>query len=465
MKAIFAISLLLLLWSCPSSSQVPGILWESQRGDYFYDVHETSTGDFIVAGRDIGTPNDDECIFRFTSDGLYLWDCGDPSLYYQEGMWVEETTAGEFVVVGRCKITQTSTYGLFLQKVSDDGNLLWTRVYDIDSSDERAYCVLPLPNGDFVICGEIDPETGMDQAWILLADANGDTLWTREWGWDYNDEARRIIFADGGLTVLTQGRLETTSGGPHIVRYDLNGNLLWETPIPEMYGYYGQDMCYSPSDGGYLILTHYGPWLAHTDSLGVFEWILPGRGASNPRGYSINTTMDQGYIYAGQSTPDPDIPGSTYSGMIVRYDSEGNEMWWDYVYNSDCDGLFSARQLSQGGYIAAGVAGGQGYLIRYEPEVGIGEEGEVQSTVQLVISPSPFSSSLTISYSLPESGHVNLSVFSLNGRLIEVLESSFFATGEHSRTWNPDPALPDGYYLIILDVCGERAVSRAVLLR
>ena len=133
--------LLFLSGLCPAQ---PGIVWETQRADYFYDVHETSAGDFIVAGREIGTPNDDKCLFRFTSSGQYLWECGDPDLYYQEGMWVEETNDGAFIVVGRCKIAQESTYDLFIQKVNGDGNLLWTRVFDTSASAERAYCVLAL---------------------------------------------------------------------------------------------------------------------------------------------------------------------------------------------------------------------------------------------------------------------------------------------------------------------------------
>jgi len=222
-------------------------------------------------------------------------------------------------------------------------------------------------------------------------------------------------------------------------------------------------MCYSPADGGYFVLTHHGPWLAHTDSLGVLQWLVPGRGASNPLGYSINTTMDQGIIYAGQSTPDPDIPGTTYSGMIVRYDSSGNEVWWDYVYNSDCDGLFSARQLSSGGYIACGVAGGQGYLIRYEPELGIDEPG-CSSAATLSLRPTPFNTILSISYHLSDLGPMMLSVFDLTGRMVEKLESGVLPAGGNTISWSPGPECPAGCYLVVLDACGERLVARCVKL-
>jgi len=437
-----------------SSAQVPVILWESFWGDYIYDVHETSTGGFIAAGREIGTPFEDKSIACFDSEGNFQWEFGDTTLVYQEGMWIEETLDGGFIVTGRCTWSAVSSYELFLSRVDPDGNKIWSKYFTIHDSAEYGRCVTPLPDGGFAVCGIADPDTGMADGWILRTDSNGDTLWARSWGWDFFDRAMRVFYIDDGLSVLTNGRLEGDPGGTYIVRYDMDGNLLWENQIEdEMIGKYGWDMCYSSSDNGYTIVTRNGPFIAHTDSLGLFQWIVPGRGASNPLGYSINTTMDQGYIYAGQSTPDPEIPGSTYSGMIVKYDSEGNEMWWDYVYNSDCDGLFSARQLSQGGYIAAGVAGGQGYLIRYEPEVGIEGGTGLPGSVQLDVSPNPFSSSLSISFNYPEPSQVNLSVYDLYGRLVENLDSGSIQAGENA-----------GCYLIVLDTCGERAVRRCVKL-
>ena len=172
----------------------------------------------------------------------------------------------------------------------------------------------------------------MDQAWILRTDSQGDTLWTREWGWEYNDEARRVLLVDGALTVLMHGRLESTSYGPHLVRYDLDGNLLWETPVPELYGYHGQDMCRA-SDFGYVVLTEHAPWIAHTDSTGSTQWMTNPMGINSKWGYSINPTMDGGYIYAGQNQPYQ--PGrDEYSGMLVKLDSEGTQQWWDFVSES-----------------------------------------------------------------------------------------------------------------------------------
>jgi hypothetical protein len=92
------------------------------------------------------------------------------------------------------------------------------------------------------------------------------------------------------------------------------------------------------------------------------------------------------------------------------------------------------------------------------------EEEESISQPVLSISPNPFSSSLSISYNLPEPAQIELSVYDLTGRLVEDLVSSSISAGENTSVWNPDPILPVGCYVIVLDAFGDRAVRRCVKL-
>jgi len=235
--------------------------------------------------------------------------------------------------------------------------------------------------------------------------------------------------------------------------------------VPDLYGYHGQDMCLA-SDFGYVLLTEHAPWIAHADSTGSTQWMTNPMGINSKWGYSINPTMDGGYIYAGQNQPYQ--PGrDEYSGMLVKLDSEGTQQWWDFVYESDCDGLFSARQLSSGGYIACGIANGypsgQGYLIRYEPELGIDDPG-CSSAATLSLRPTPFNTILSISYHLSDLGPMMLSVFDLTGRMVEKLESGVRPAGGNTISWSPGPECPAGCYLVVLDACGERLVARCVKL-
>ena len=105
------------------------------------------------------------------------------------------------------------------------------------------------------------------------------------------------------------------------------------------------------------------------------------------------------------------------------------------------------------------------WLVKFGPVLGI-HEGSQQVYGMLIstISPNPFSSSLSITYSIPQMGHVEISVFDYSGRLIENLENRAASSGEHTFVWNPDPSLPIGCYMVVLDACGEQSVRRCVKL-
>ncbi len=231
---------LLLLLVLPVSTgfamDPPDIEWIVLYGYDFYDVAETSTGNLILAGwRQLNYPR---TIFLYSSDGDYIWES---SVYpvNLESAAVIEAHDGGFVATGYgLEDTSSTQYSLSLYKVSPEGDELWSRLFVLpDGTRGWGNDLVLLPDGGFAVCGRKDPLEGMDIAWILRTDSQGDTLWTREWGWVYNDTAVDILYIDDGLTVFTQGRTPSTPGGPHLLRYDMDGNLLWETDFPDWPGY------------------------------------------------------------------------------------------------------------------------------------------------------------------------------------------------------------------------------------
>jgi len=357
--------------------------------------------------------------------------------------------------------------------VDPEGNVLWSKIYNLTSGYDIGRCVIPLPDGGFAVCGEYDEYDAL----LMRTDANGDTLWTKIYDTGHAEKAFRVLYWYNGLTVYVDG---TPSYGCHMLRYDMDGNLLW---VWNYYGilpwnmYWAGDMCFS-SNTGYMIAT--GANIARTDWLGNVIWQKTIPYSLSSCALSLNPTMDGGYIFCGweglYQTPlyldehsAPADTGITQDGWLVKLDSLGNAEWhiqnelgWPQTNIFKC-----ARQLQGGGYIVAGQIGSStswnGYLLRYAPETGI-EEGEVSTAVTFDISPNPFFSSLGISYSLPEPGQAELSVYDLSGRLVENLVSGSVSSGENMSAWNPDHIIPAGCYLIVLDACGQRAIRRCVKL-
>ena len=309
MKTLVICSLLFIITTSATAIAPPAIEWEETyfQGNYsrFYDVIEASDGGFIVAGfrlHDISSPGD-TCLFKLDSSGNLQWAI--ETEYFNKSLRkVLQMDNLDYISVGAVKALPTSNTSLLLLCTEISGDIVWSQVFEYSNSSVYGSDLDLLPDGGFAVCGYINPTTGMDQALILRTDAQGDTLWAREWGWNYTDRALKVLFIDNGLTVLIYGRLQGSTYGTYLVRYDLDGNLLWETGIPELSGQIAQDMC-EANDGGLFILDNYVPSIYHTDYYGHYEWHFGPPGAGQPYGWTIDTTMDGGIIYGGENADNP----------------------------------------------------------------------------------------------------------------------------------------------------------------
>ena len=255
----------------------------------------------------------------------------------------------------------------------------------------------------------------------------------------------------------------------YFLRYSMSGELLSEhrmSELPDGGNRLGMDMC-EASDGGLLILTEYCPVIAHTDYYGSVDWMFSPPAGSQPYGQSVSTTMDGGILYGGQTTPwyPKRAENLQYSGMVTRHDSIGNELWRDYVYNSGCHAIYSVRQLSQGGYIAAGRTATQGFMMRYAPELGVEEEDFSSGVAITCLTPNPSYGMVTVGFSIPGQGETVLRVYDLSGRLVDEIAEGVFSAGEQTVIWTPSPSLAAGCYLVRIAFEGVIDTETCVLLR
>ena len=103
------------------------------------------------------------------------------------------------------------------------------------------------------------------------------------------------------------------------------------------------------------------------------------------------------------------------------------------------------------------------HLNKLNPQ-GIEGSEETSSSIELFASPTPFSSSLGISYSLPEPDHVELSIYDLSGRFMGSVENCWKAAGTHTTMWTPEESIPEGCYIVVLNTSEDRVVRRCVKL-
>jgi len=452
----------------------PSLLWSRETYPWIHVIQlviPSQSGGFIASTipSTVHKP-----IIRFDAEGNFLWEAGDCGVGF--AYWLEELEDGSIVATGYGCPPDSSSWGLWISKVTSAGSPLWCRVYEISGSiAEKGLCIETLPDGGFAICGQRSDYN----SWLLRTDSEGDTLWTRTWDSGQFDRGGRVIYVDDGLTVYVQGMGDF---GPWLLRYSMDGDLLWahQYSADVLLDYLGGSLCLAP-DGGYAMATAAFSDLVHIDWAGEEEWRREIPGSSWSIGYSLSPTMDGGYIFSGMGgfwwSPEsidmhsaPSDTGSTWDGWLVKLDAEGSTQWTIYHSLGNRSNYFnSVRQLQGGGYIVGGqiwdntTSSWNGYLLRYAPEVGIEGEDPSGGPLALQASCNPFMSSVTITCegdALPG----QLMVYDITGRLIRSLSdlqgSSFLWDGRDGA----GTEVPTGTYLIQGAIDGQVSSLRVVRL-
>ena len=205
-------------------------------------------------------------------------------------------------------------------------------------------------------------------------------MWERSYGGSDDDYAYSVDqtfdggFIIAGYTHSSDSDVTANHGGDDywIVKTDSSGNIMWE----KSYGGTDYDRAYSVQqtvDGGYIatgssysvngdISSGHGSsdyWVIKLNPSGVLEWEKSYGGSSSDDARSIKQTSDGGYVITGFSASDDgDVTENKgiYDYWIVKTDSIGSILWEKSYGGSGSDGSFTIQECSDHGFIISGVS-------------------------------------------------------------------------------------------------------------
>jgi hypothetical protein len=283
----------------------------------------------------------------------------------------QQTNDGGYIIGGYGRSYGIAFINPWLIKLDATGAMQWNKTYDYYSSPTvsgRIWSLDQTTDGGYILGITIfnsSLEAGFITSTVLIkTDSLGNAEWNRTYpGLDYSWCYSVQQTSDGGY-IATGGGNASAEGSPnlYLLKTYADGSLQWL----RTYGTSGNDeeghMVQETSDGGFIITgmsdcdyasTWGKVWLIKTDASGSIVWDKKFEGATNQPGVglknygnSVQQTSDNGYIIAGVMN---------FQGCLLKTDASGSETWRENPFLNDFSFFsFSAKQTSDGGYIATG---------------------------------------------------------------------------------------------------------------
>lgn len=299
------------------ADSVGGLKWESTFGgpktDRCFEVAQAADNGFVLVGytNSFGAGGDDIWVVKTDARGDLVWDKPIGGSDNERAYSVDRTKDGGFIIVGETSSYGAGSYDIWLIKMNSAGEMAWEKTIGT-AEREGAYAVRETSDNGFIIAGYRIHNPSNNNAWLVKTDEVGSVVWDREFGgaeWDGIQSVEET--PDGGYIAVGSTDTYVTTGlsAAWIIKTNAKGEEQWSTAIEGWAWDYAESV--KPTDDGGCIFAgytysfsvgEYDLWLVKMNRAGEVEWAQPYGGIAPDRGYSIDLTLDGGFILAGFTT-------------------------------------------------------------------------------------------------------------------------------------------------------------------
>ncbi len=366
------------------------LLWELLLGEdtgasAAHSVALDPEGDLFVAGTIIQDNARMAWLGRVSPDGELLWEYTLEEFTSSEGWAVTRDPEGALLLVGHGTDAGPKGNNSWLGKLSADGELLWSDVYDSGPDSNDGYFGVATDYvGDIYVVGNQQPDgpgTFLDII-VRKLDGQGEKLWTDiqgpGTGADVVVDSNGNALVTGALSITNNNTI--TGSRAWMRKYKPGGELDWEhtySPANDCVSKYnsGRALALDEADfthltgaeclkvGGSAVLRQ------RFDTTATMLWTSPhdAEEATNELGNGAVIDPDGDLLIAGSRA----VAGEGTNAVALCTDADGQTKW-SYSYHVAHDEAFDIAAYEDGTVVIVGSSGPaqastQIWIARYNP--------------------------------------------------------------------------------------------------
>jgi hypothetical protein len=316
--------------------------------DRAYAILQNEDNGYVIAGltNSFGAGDWDLYMIKLSETGDTLWTRTIGKATAEVGAGVVETVDSGYIVLS------SGAPGTLLTKITKDGDSVWTK-----SMDGVGHSITKTFENNYMIAGQIAGVSGY-QIYLIRITDSGDTLWTKSFGTINTDNALAVKQTpDSGFIITGNTRIDSAVNNIFLSKTDSSGNALWMKAYGCPENEHGLSVQLTP-DSGYMVagfttdsngLDTYS-YLIRTNSSGDTLW-TKAYAMMSPWNYSYSLvpTFDKGFAICGMTG----ISNNSFA-YLMKIDSMGVPEWtktYDGLGNASAYGLI---QCKDSGYAMIG---------------------------------------------------------------------------------------------------------------
>lgn len=241
------------------------MVWQHTYGGSALDsataICRVDSGGYAICGQteSIGAGEDDAYIIMVSENGERLWEKTFGGTRTDSATDINQDSLGHLVVSVACGSPEYSSdnmdHGLLLLDTA--GNHLWWKTFNNETGEGFDYpnAAIGTADGGFLIAGSSDTSVPLD-CMLIKTMSDGTRQWDRVEADVFHEYGMDILeLNDGYIMAANIDAVDDWNSNGWLIRYDLQGNRLWERKMGDTYHDWISAMCRA-EDGSVIVTGH-----------------------------------------------------------------------------------------------------------------------------------------------------------------------------------------------------------------